>query len=216
MNRYIAPLDNYADNLELFLSHHAVLAPLLLLLAEEMGLPILVPGDAIIGYVGYSLTRTHAATFVEAFIVAMFAVLLGASILFYLAKRYGNGLLRKIARYIFLQEKHLEKAETLFAKYGIWAIIFGRHVPGLRVPITILAATSGVKYRTFLLCTIASTTLWVLFYLSIGKSLGNDIQHTIHKYVWLSVGIIVATLVVTVGLHIYGTYRERTRTKTKR
>ncbi len=211
MNRYIAPLDNYTDSLELFLSHHAVLAPLLLLLAEEIGLPILVPGDAIIGYVGYSLTKTHTATFAEAFIVAMFAVLLGASILFYLAKRYGNGLLRKVAKYIFLKEKHLEKAEALFAKYGIWAIIFGRHVPGLRVPITILAATSGVKYRTFLLCTIVSTTLWVLFYLSIGKRFGTDIQHTIHKYVWLSVGLIVVAILLTVGLHIYGAHCERNR-----
>ncbi|MEO6761154.1 MAG: DedA family protein [Candidatus Saccharimonadales bacterium] len=209
MNQIFTLLDLYSDKVQLFVSTHVVLAPLLLLLAEEMGVPILVPGDAILGYVGYDLAKTHSATLWQAFILAFISVLIGASVLFLLSQRYGNFVITRLGQFIFLKQKHLDHAEKLFAKYGIWTIIFGRHIPGMRIPITIFAATSGVKYRTFMLGTVISTSAWILFYLSVGKSYGSDIQHSLHKYVVLSFLLIITVILVIVGLHILGHYRER-------
>lgn len=209
MNQFATWLGQYGDKVELFVNNHIVLAPLLLLFAEEMGLPILVPGDAILGYVGYSLSKTHSVALWEAFVLAFIAVIGGASILFFISRRWGQFVLDKLSRFIFLEERHLKRAERLFAKYGIWTIIFGRHIPGMRIPITIFAATSGVKYRTFLLGTIISTSLWILFYLSVGKRYGSDIQHSVQKYAVLSVGLIVLAVVVVIGLHVLGRYREK-------
>ncbi len=174
----------------------------------------MVPGDAILGYVGYQLSQTHSATLWEAFVLALIAVIGGSSILFFVSRRWGKFVLDKLSRFIFLNQKHLDKAEHLFARYGIWAIIFGRHVPGLRIPITIFAATSGVKYRTFLIGTIVSTALWILFYLSIGARYGRDIQQTIHKYTVLSVWLIIVLASIIIGLHIFGIYREKKKAKT--
>lgn len=209
MQQLVSWLDDYSDKIQLFVSHHVVLAPLLLLFAEEMGIPILVPGDAILGYVGFSLSKSHTATLWEAFIFALLAVLAGASILFLASRCYGDFVITRLSRYIFLKQKHLDLAEKLFAKYGIWTIIFGRHIPGMRIPITIFAATSGVKYHTFLIGTIISTALWILFYLSIGQRYGSDIQHSIHKYVILSISLLVAAALIIVGLHVFGKYRSR-------
>jgi membrane protein DedA with SNARE-associated domain len=212
MQSFLTALDRYTDNVQLFVTHHIVLAPLLLLCAEEMGLPILVPGDAILGYVGYALDKSHTATLTEAFIFAVVAVLGGATVLFFVARRFGRPLLDKLSRFIFLPQRHLDRVEKLFGKYGIWAIIFGRHIPGFRVPITIFAAVSGIKYRVFILGTFISTTAWVLFYLSFGKRYGADIQHTIQKYADLSIALIIAIAVAIIGLHIWGVYRERRTT----
>lgn len=209
MNQLFIFLDHYTDNVQAFISSNVILAPLLLLLAEEMGFPILVPGDAILGYVGYGLSTTDSASLWEAFILAFISVLAGSSILFFLSRRYGDFVINKLSRFIFLKQSHLERAEKLFAKYGIWTIIFGRHIPGMRVPITIFAATSGVRYRTFLLGTALSTALWILFYLSLGKRFGSDVQHSIHRYVIVSVVIIGVVVIGVVGLHIRGRNRQK-------
>ncbi len=202
-------IDKYTDKIQLFIVNHIVLAPLLLLFLEEMGVPILVPGDAILGYVGFKLSQSHSATLWEAFILALIAVVCGSSVLYFISKRWGQAALTKISKYIFLPKRHLNKAETMFHKYGIWAIIFGRHIPGLRIPITIFAATSDVKYTTFVIGTIISTTLWILFYLSIGARYGSDILRTARAYIWITLTLVVLLAIVIVALHIRGRRIEK-------
>jgi membrane protein DedA with SNARE-associated domain len=174
-----------------------------------MGVPILVPGDAILGYTGYNLSRTSSTPLWLAYVVALAAVLGGASILFWASRRWGQKFIDSIGRFIFIEEGHIKRAEQLFARFGIWLIIVGRHVPGMRIPITIFAATSGVAYKTFLLGTFISTSLWILFYLNIGQRFGGDIQQVFRHYSILSVVIIVAIVIVIVGLHIRGLWRQR-------
>ena len=181
-----------------------VLAPLLLLFLEEMGIPILVPGDAILGYTGYQLSQTHGIPLWSAFLVAMVAVLCGASVLFWLSRRWGQQFLDAVGRFIFLKDNHMHRAEHLFARFGAWLIIFGRHIPGMRVPITVFAATSGVRYRTFILCTFLSTSLWILFYLHVGERFGVDARQLFQHYATLSVMTLAILLLVVVGLHIRG------------
>ncbi len=202
-------LDQYTEWIERFIQSQVVLAPLLLLFLEEMGVPIIVPGDAILAYTGLSVSRSHGASLWFAFTIALIAVILGASILFFISRRYGQKAVEKLGRFIFLKESHIERAEKLFAKFGIWTIIFGRHVPGMRIPITIFAAISGVKYRTFILSTLASTALWIVFYLHVGKRYGGDIQSTIQKYAGLSLVIIIAAIALIIGLHVWGAHKER-------
>ncbi len=52
-------LTNSIELLENFIGSHVVLAPLLLLFVEEAGIPLLLPGDSIIAYTGYSLAKTN-------------------------------------------------------------------------------------------------------------------------------------------------------------
>lgn len=211
MQQIIQWLDQYLDHVTQFLYAHVVLAPLLLIFAEEMGIPILVPGDFILGYVGFRLSQGGSVGLWEAFIVAVISVLGGSSILFFVARRWGRQALNKLSRFIFLKESHLERAEKLFDKYGVWAIIFGRHIPGLRIPITIFAASSGVKYPVFISATAVSTVFWILFYLTIGKRFGGNVQHLIVRYSWLSFWVLVGAIGAVLTLHFYGQYRERIR-----
>ncbi len=209
LHRFLAWLDDYTDGIQLFVHHHAVLAPLLFLLVEESGIPLPVPGDAIIAYVGYGLSKTDTVALWEALIVALAAVLLGATVLFYLARRHGQTVIRWLARFVFLKQSHLDNAEHLFARYGVWAIIFGRHIPGMRIPITILAASSGVRYRTFILSTFVSTVAWIFFYLKVGYRFGGDIQALFRRDTGITVAVMVGIVLVFVGLHLLGAYRER-------
>ena len=203
-------LDQYVDVVQRLVADNVILIPLLLLLVEETGIPIIVPGDAIIAYTGYRLAATHGGSgFWAAFFMAQIAVLAGSTILFFVSRRWGQQIVDKIGAFIFVQQKHIRHAERLFARFGVLAIIIGRHIPGLRMPVTSFAATSGVKYRTFIISTAISTSVWILFYLTIGKSLGAAFHNELKRYVGLT--FLTAALITggVVVLHLIGAYRRK-------
>ena len=211
MLAYIYWLDQYTDTLQNFIASKLVLAPLLLLFIEEAGVPLIVPGDVIIAYTGYKLSLTNTAELWQAFIAAQIAVMSGATVLFFIARRWGQWLIMAMARFVFLEQKHIQRAERLFAKYGVLGIIVGRHIPGLRIAITVFAATSGVKYPTFIVSTFISTSIWILFFLSVGKRVGADFHQTFQHYIGVSVIVVAAVTIGLFILHGFGMYRERRR-----
>jgi membrane protein DedA with SNARE-associated domain len=202
-------LDEYVDGIQVTLQAHVVLAPLLLLLIEETGFPLLVPGDAIIAYVGYGLRQGGSTAMWQAFIIAVIAILIGSSILFYLSKRYGQLVIRLLARFMFIKQKHITRAEKLFARYGVWAIIIGRHIPGMRIPVTIFAASSGISYVKFILSTFVSTFGWVILYLEIGSRFGGNFIALFRDDAALTASVVCLLAVLMVGMHLYGYWQAK-------
>ena len=209
MYRLLQWLDQYTEGIQSFLQAHEVLAPLLLLLVEEMGIPIIVPGDGVIAYVGYGLTKHPSVTLWQALIAALIAVLLGSTILFFVARRWGRQIINKLGKFIFLKQSHIDRAEASFKRYGIWAIIFGRHIPGMRVPITIFAATSGVRYRTFISCTFISTVLWIFVYLKLGTYIGQSLQTIFRRDALVTIIVFVGIVMLILAMHLYGKIKRR-------
>jgi membrane protein DedA with SNARE-associated domain len=201
--------DHYTDLIESFVAAQAVLAPLLLLFLEESGIPILVPGDAILAYAGYQVAQSHHASLAVAFFVALVSVLAGSSVLYYLSSHWGQFVITKLGRFVFLEEKQITRAERLFKRFGPLTIIFGRHIPGMRVPITIFAATSRIRYWVFLASTFVSTVFWILLYLVLGHHFSTDINTALRRGTGLTVGLIVGLIVIVVALHVIGRYRHR-------
>ena len=211
MIAYLYWLDRYTDAVQQFVASKFVLAPLLLLFIEEAGIPLIVPGDVIVAYTGYKVSLSDGVALWEAFITAQVAVLSGASILFFLSRRWGQPLISALARFVFLQDKHIRQAERLFAKYGVLGIIVGRHIPGLRIAITVFAATAGVRYITFIASTFISTSIWILFFLAVGRRVGADFHQTFQHYIGISLLVVAAVTVGMFALHGVGIYRQHRR-----
>lgn len=163
--------DLTADRIEPLMAHQGIYAPLLLLVIEEMGIPLPIPGDFVIAYSGYQIAR-GTISYPIAFLILLISILIGSSILFLVSARYGQALVLKFGRYIHLNESSLKAVEKQFNRYGSWVIIFGRLLPWIRVPITVFAGISGISYKKFLVCTFISTMLWIPLYLYLGKNLG--------------------------------------------
>jgi membrane protein DedA with SNARE-associated domain len=216
MEQFFQWLDDYTEGIQVFVHNHAVLAPLFFLLIEEMGLPLPVPGDAIIAYVGYGLSKSNTVTLWQALVVALLSVLIGATILFYLSRRWGQTVIRSVGRFIFLKQSHITRAEKLFERYGVWAIIFGRHIPGMRIPITIFAASSGVSYPAFIMSTFVSTVAWILFYLKVGYRFGGDFQALFRRDTGITIIVFVGLLLLVASLHIVGEYRRKRKDTTSK
>src|SRR3979490_2768142 len=132
-----------------------------LIYIEESGPPLFIPGDAFLLYVGHRLPHNFPVLF-AAWLGFTLAVTLGAATLYLLSRRYGRRLLEhRVARFLELTPSRLDRAEAWFARWGPAALIFGRHIPGFRVPLTVAAGVVGVTFRSFVLRVALSSAIWV-------------------------------------------------------
>src|SRR5207245_8297585 len=114
--------------------------------AEESGVPLPAPGDVFVLYVGAHVPRNLVA-WVSAWLGLILAVVLGATNLFFISRRFGRKLVESnFSEAIHLSPERLARAERWFDQYGVLAIIFGRHIPGFRVPITVAAGIFRIRY----------------------------------------------------------------------
>lgn len=177
---YFSSLDGLEDIISNFIVHQIYLAPIILLVLEEIGIPLPF-ADIVIAYTGYQVAVGRIPYFV-AFIILLISDIIGATILYLLSRRYGKILVNKFGKYIDLDLEKLDLVEGVFRKYGPIAIIVGRHIYGFKVPITLFSGISKMKYWTFALSVIISDSFWIPFYLSIGRRLGPKTIRLFHAY----------------------------------
>src|SRR5215469_13614306 len=107
---------------------------------EEAGIPIPIPGDALVMLAG---AEQHAPL-VHAFAVigiSSVAVFLGSSLLYLVMRRSGHPILLKYGKYIHMNERRLARVKGWLEHRGRIAIIVGRLIPGLRIPTTVIAGS---------------------------------------------------------------------------
>jgi membrane protein DedA with SNARE-associated domain len=169
---------------------------LLLLYSEESGIPVPVPGDVYVAYLGHLANSPLMWFFAWLGIIA--AVLGGSTNLYLISGRWGRSLVRgRIGRLIHLSPRRLATAERWFSRWGALAIIFGRHIPGFRIPITVAVGIFGVPYRTFVFGVTVSTAVWAGFWLWVGAHFGARIGHFLggHRWAYWVVGLVIVALI---------------------
>jgi len=205
-NPWIAPLIDWID---VWLVDQPV-TPILLLAVEESGIPLPVPGDVIIAYTGYHVSQ-GLLPYPLALLLITCSILLGSSFLYWVSYKWGQMIVLRFGKFLHLHPQRLLTVEAKFRKYGPWVIIFGRHIPGFRIPITVFAGMSKVSYKTFILSTFISTIFWELFYLNLGIKLGPKVSvflHTSSNFFLIATPIVI----IIVGVFIFWK-RGRNRSK---
>jgi membrane protein DedA with SNARE-associated domain len=145
-----------------------------LLVIEEAGIPIPIPGDTLIMLAG---TRTHTKTALEGaavILVSSLAAVAGSSVLFLVMRRGGRPFLIKYGKYIHLSPHQLERVEGWFTRRGRIAIVLGRLIPGLRVVTTVVAGLSGMTYVQYVQLATFAAVIWSAAYFWLGVLIGRD------------------------------------------
>ena len=195
-----------------FMRQNAFLPGFALLYIEESGVPLPAPGDVFVMYVGTRVPHNLFA-WILAWLGLILAVVLGASNLFLLSRRFGRRLVgSSFAEYIHLSPERIALADAWFKKYGVLAIIFGRHIPGFRIPITVASGIFDVRYPVFAASVAVSTAIWAGVVLIIGINFGPRLEnllraHTSLYFIW---GGIVVLLVASIF------FRQRRRAARER
>lgn len=92
----------------------------------------------------------------------------------YLWKPVVTTLIHKYGKYILLNEKHYNQAETYFEQHGAITTLVGRFIPAVRQLISIPAGIFKMDYKKFLFFTIIGAGAWNAILLWIGFVAGKN------------------------------------------
>jgi membrane protein DedA with SNARE-associated domain len=151
---------------------------------EESGVPLPVSGDVFVVYLGHHLAPSPPRL-VLVWLALVGTVLAGSTNLYLVSRRWGRRLAEgRLGFLLHLTPARLAAAERWFDRWGAPAIIFGRHVFGLRVPITVAAGVFRVPYHVFAISVAVSTAVWAAVWLWLGAEFGRQIAQFLAGHRW--------------------------------
>ena len=176
-------------------------ASLGVLYIEESGLPLPVPGDVYVAYVGH-VAAGSMMRLVAAWLAIIAVVTAGASNLYLISRRWGPRIVEhRMARAFHIEPERIARANRWFDRWGVLAIVFGRHIPGFRVPLTAVAGIVNFPYRKFAPSVAVSTSIWAAFFLLLGDRFGGSVGHFLGRHAWIYA---VGTALVITAVAYFG------------
>ncbi|MEV4416291.1 DedA family protein [Catellatospora sp. NPDC049609] len=173
---------------------------------ESMGIPL--PGEIVL--VSSSLlaaTTQHISPWGVA-IAAATGAIIGDSIGYAIGKRGGRPLLDRLGRRFpkHLGPEQIVRAETMFGRWGVWAVFFGRFIALLRILAGPMAGALKVPYRKFLLANAGGGIVWAFGTTFAIYALGEVAEHWLKRFSWAAL-----ILAVVAGLGTTWWFKQRAK-----
>ena len=163
---------------------------------EESGVPLPISGDVFVVYLGHQFA-TSIPRLVLVWLGLVATVVAGSSNLYFVSRRWGRRLAEgRLGLLLHLTPARLVAAEGWFERWGAPAIIFGRHIFGLRVPITVAAGVFRVPYHVFALSVAVSTAVWAAVWLWLGVVFGRQIAVFLAGHRWAYALLLLGVVVI--------------------
>jgi membrane protein DedA with SNARE-associated domain len=178
----------------------------LMIMVESLGIPL--PGEIALVTAAVLATQ-HKLPVTPGWIAASASAgaIAGDSIGFYIGHRFGKPLFdwlgRKFPRHF--GPSHVAVAERFFARYGAWAVFFGRFIALLRIFSGPLAGSLRMPYGRFLFANACGGIIWASGITYLIWFLGQAAEKWLSRASWI--GLVVA---VVVGLAVTLLIRRRT------
>lgn len=183
----------------------------LLLILGGLGFPF--PEDATLILTGIFLSAGDVKL-----LPALIAVYIGVVVsdigLYYAGRVYGRRIVRHRFFSRIIKPERLDRAEESFRKYDVFAILFGRHIPGVRAQILIVSGILRVPFIKYLLADCFSMSFTIALWVWAGYKGAQYLPRIRHTVKDSAVGIFVAAfaLMAAYGLYRYiRARRERSR-----
>jgi len=207
----LVPLPGFLNSLAGPLDHYGYWAIALLLLLENIGVPV-IPGElAMIAAAIYAATGRAGLNIVVVGIVSVIAAFAGAEVGYLIGKYAGRELILRYGKYVFLTPHHLDQAEAIVSRYGGLVVILARYVVGLREANGIVAGLTQMRWVTFTAYNLIGACAWVATWVTIGDLAGGHID-AIYKDINRYAIYLLIALVVLLAAYIVLRVLRRRRT----
>lgn len=127
------------------------------MLLENAGLPL--PGEALTLLAGYA-AGSGQLELAGVITAASSGAVLGDNLGYWVGRRFGWGLLLRIAALLRRQPAELETLRATFLRHARLSVFLGRFVTLLRVLAGPMAGAVAMPYGSFLICNLAGALLW--------------------------------------------------------
>lgn len=134
-----------------------------------------VPAEIVLPLVGFWVYNGDLNLYL-AILAGSIGGTLGPLTLYALGRFGGRPFIRKYGKYFFIKEKHLEKSDLFFAKYGNVIAFSGRFIPGVRTLISIPCGISKMNVWLFSIYTFLAMLPITAFYVYLGTIFGANWQ----------------------------------------
>jgi membrane protein DedA with SNARE-associated domain len=179
-----------------------------LILAENLFPPI--PSELILPLAGYYVGQGEMA-YVLAVIAATIGSLVGALILYGVARAGGRPLVLRFGKVLRVRERDLDKADGWFDRHGAWIVLFGRLVPGARSLVSLPAGLSEMPVWRFVALTTLGSAVWNCALIGGGWALGENYER-IGDYVGPVGTIVFGLFALVAAALVLVALRRRRRT----
>ena len=159
------------------LARHSLVAVLLAVIVEELGIPLPIPTDLMIAYVGADRPLSQLALVIA---LLTLSSAIGASDLYAVIRRGGRPLVGRFGRYVHLGPEQLARSEALLARSGWGGIALGHALPGLRYATVVACGLFRVPYLRFVTAHLVGSSAYIAVFLALGAIFGPQILERIH------------------------------------
>ncbi|WP_072384096.1 DedA family protein [Novosphingobium sp. NDB2Meth1] len=162
------------DAIVVLISKLGGLGVFLLMFGENLFPP--VPSEVILPLAGYTAAQGRGSLPVVIMAGTLGSVA-GATLWYYVGRWIGIERLKRFAadhgRWLTLTPEEIDRVDKWFDRYGRWAVLFGRLLPGIRTLISVPAGVTGMALGPFLAWTTIGSAAWTAMLAIAGYELGE-------------------------------------------
>ncbi|MCC7305071.1 MAG: DedA family protein [Alphaproteobacteria bacterium] len=166
---------------------------------ESTFLPI--PSEITMIPAGY-LVHEGKFALVPAYLCSVAGTLAGALINYWIAWRWGRGLLLRHPKIFFVTEEKLLKIEKFFARHGHISVFTGRLIFGVRHFISFPAGLAKMDLKEFCFYTAAGAAIWVAVLMGAGYMIGRN-EAAMHEMLPVIKNAVLLFVALLIGVYVY-------------
>jgi membrane-associated protein len=172
-----------------------VIVGVAVLLERSILIGLIVPGDIFLALGGvYSARGNLSLPWV--IVIGILAATTGESVGYWLGRRYGKGLVRRLPFGDWLVER-VEGAQDYFRRHGGKTVAIGRFATAAGAFIPLVAGIARMPYRRFLLFDIPAIVVWAVGIAVFGYYFGQHldfVDKALSRFGYIVLGLLVAFL----------------------
>jgi len=179
------------------------------LLERSIFLGLIIPGDIILALGGVYAGRKDL-NLIAVIAIGTVAAIAGESIGYWLGRRYGRALIKKLPL-VGRLDKQFESAERYFRKRGGLTVALGRYATAAGAFVPFVAGMSEMPYQTFLAYDVPAITVWATGITLVGYYFGRNldtVERILSRFGYAMLGVL---LVLVVGQILLRRYKNRTQ-----
>lgn len=174
---------------------------------------IIIPSEAILA-TGGILASKKIFSFQMAFLIGLLGSIFCAIVIYFMGYIGGKPFIKKYGKYFFMKEEDIEKSDSWFNKYGLYAALIGRNFPIVRTLISLPIGIMRLSFTKFLLYTTIGSIPWTFVFVYVGYALGSN-WVIIDKYVSRLKTPIKFLILLFVVSYFYKKIKEKRLNSTK-
>jgi membrane protein DedA with SNARE-associated domain len=142
-------------------------------LAENLVPPI--PSEIVLPFAGWEVAQDELAL-LPALLAATAGSVAGALVLYWIARRGGRTAILATHRVSRVTAADLDRVDARFRRHGVWLVLAGRCVPGLRSVISVPAGMAHMHLGLFIALTTLGSAVWNSVLIGAGIALGSQFE----------------------------------------